>query len=107
MRTSPWTVVRLFPTPALPGSGSTGIISGIAFLDCVRNGQPPRLNVSKFIQHKLNMGKYSGNGEKCQAIPLQAQAEQSACRTKLLDESAYGALQYLKKITKSNPTQAF
>jgi hypothetical protein len=53
------------------------------------------------------MGKYSGNGEKCQAIALQAQAEQSACRTKLLDESAYGALQYLKKITKSNPTQAF
>jgi hypothetical protein len=34
--------------------------------------------------------------------PVQAQARQSACRAKLLDESAYGALQYLKKTAKSN-----
>jgi len=46
--------VRLFPTPALSGSGSTGMISGIALWDYPQNDQPPRFNVLKFIQQKLN-----------------------------------------------------
>jgi len=34
----------LFPTPALSGSGSTGLISGIVFWFS-QNSQPPRLDM--------------------------------------------------------------
>jgi hypothetical protein len=51
------TLFKLFPTPALPRSGSTGMISGIALWDYPRTVNHPGFTYKKFIQQKLNIGK--------------------------------------------------